>query len=65
MIQDKSENFEETWKFLDRRFEDLRSFGEFQKSITNTGNLFSGSFTVVSLKNIFRMLNFNNKKQFN
>lgn len=28
MVQDKSEDFEKTWKFLDRRLENLGQFGK-------------------------------------
>lgn len=48
MIQDKSENFNETWKFLDRRFEDLRLFGQCMRSVSDIQQLASGSFKVVS-----------------
>ncbi len=27
MLTDKSENFEETWNFLDRRLEDIKTLG--------------------------------------
>lgn len=27
MLQDKSEDFEDTWKFLDRRFDDVAGVG--------------------------------------
>ena len=48
MITDKSENFEETWKFLDRRFADLRSYASLQRGITDCTSMFEGAFTVVS-----------------
>ena len=48
MIQDKSENFEETWKFLDRRFEDHRSFHELTKNVDSLKSFVSGSLAVVS-----------------
>ncbi len=48
MIQDKSDNFADTWKFLDRRFEDLRSFGSVKKSLSDCNQLVCGSLRVVS-----------------
>jgi len=50
MITDKSENFQETWKFLDRRFADLRSYASLQRGITDCTSMAEGAFTV--LKNI-------------
>jgi ubiquinone biosynthesis protein COQ9 len=50
MIQDKSENFEETWKFLERRFEDLQQFSLLTKSVEQTQQIIGSSFRVVSFK---------------
>ena len=53
MIQDKSENYAETWKFLDRRFEDLKTFSEVKKTLNQTEQIFSSSFIVVSVICLF------------
>lgn len=36
MVQDKSEDFCDTWHFLDRRIEDLTSFGKAARNVCPT-----------------------------
>ncbi|KAL5021950.1 hypothetical protein ScPMuIL_001105 [Solemya velum] len=39
MVQDKSEDFENTWMFLDRRLGDLSSFGKCMRTVQENGGL--------------------------
>ena len=55
MLQDKSDDFSETWDFLDRRLEDLGMIGAVQKSSNELGTILSG--LAVTAKN---MAGFNN-----
>lgn len=34
MLQDKSDEFENTWSFLDRRFANIRNTGNFLQSVS-------------------------------
>ena len=42
MLQDKSDDFSETWDFLDRRLEDLGMIGSVQKNSNELGTILSG-----------------------
>ncbi|XP_060587269.1 ubiquinone biosynthesis protein COQ9, mitochondrial-like isoform X2 [Ruditapes philippinarum] len=50
MVQDKSEDFDDTWQFLDRRMDDLKKFG----NITRSGQQ-SGAVVTEACKGIFIM----------
>lgn len=41
MVQDKSQDYEETWQFLDRRMEDINNFGKLARSGQETGMVLS------------------------
>jgi len=45
MIQDLSQNFEETWKFLDRRFEDIAGVPQLGKLPQDVSGILSGLVT--------------------
>lgn len=53
MIQDNSENFEETWKFLDNRFNDIRAFGNLKNNVETVKQFAVGSVTVVRFMSLF------------
>jgi ubiquinone biosynthesis protein COQ9 len=56
MIQDNSENFEETWKFLDNRFNDIRAFGSLKNNVETARQFAVGSVTVVSYSSLFFLI---------
>lgn len=41
MLQDKSDDYEETWHFLNRRLDDLTSFSKFSKNAQEMGSVMS------------------------
>lgn len=53
MLQDKSEDFQDTWEFLNRRLSDVHSFGKCVRSTEN----FTKSFMDVSKAGLFTALN--------
>lgn len=62
MIQDKSEDFTETWKFLDRRLKDLGTVGKFIRESGKAGE--QGVDNFFALFNVFRnSLGLNSKRR--
>lgn len=62
MIQDKSEDFLETWKFLDRRLQDLGTVGKFIRESGKIGEQSVENF--FALFNVFRnTIGFNSKRR--
>ncbi|TRY71487.1 hypothetical protein TCAL_00240 [Tigriopus californicus] len=51
MLQDKSEDFQHTWEFLDRRFQDEMDFSNLVKNSNDVQNVVKGVAT--TLQNIF------------
>lgn len=52
MTQDTSADFRETWKFLDRRLDDVKSIGNITSNITTWVN-----FTTHAFSNVLRSKN--------
>lgn len=50
LLQDKSENYSDTWQFLDRRFEDLQAMPNFTQLPSDVAGVISG--IVTTAKNI-------------
>jgi len=46
MVQDKSEDFEKTWNFLDRRMKDLGTVAKLAKSVSSMVVTWSRSLVV-------------------
>ncbi|RNA42926.1 ubiquinone biosynthesis mitochondrial [Brachionus plicatilis] len=55
MIQDKSENFKDTYRFLDNRLKDLGSFNKIKSNVTELSQTINGSLSV--LKNMLNLRN--------
>ncbi|CAF0705092.1 unnamed protein product [Brachionus calyciflorus] len=55
MIQDKSENFKDTYEFLDNRLKDLGTFNQVKSNFSNLAQAVNGSLTV--LRNVLNLRN--------
>lgn len=57
MLQDRSENYENTWQFLDRRLKDLTTFGKVTRNVKQSGTVASEGLYGLGImaKNMCRM----------
>ena len=57
MLQDSSEDYQDSWEFLDRRLEDLTTIGKFARNMQESGTVVSDGLQAFSImaKNVCRM----------
>jgi hypothetical protein len=55
MLQDSSEDYQDSWEFLDRRLEDLTTIGKFARNVCTGYNICIGTHSKCPKSTIFQI----------